>query len=300
MVNEWYGKHMWIWNISSTLGGDINAVIKSVKDIGARGVLVKAHDGAKIWSQFRDTVKAFKGAGLLVGAWGYHYGSDVQGEAKAALDAISAGADWYVIDAEIEYEGKQKEATQLGQILRAAYPNYTIGYSSFPFTDLHTAFPYKEFSSFCDVALPQVYWGELKPDVETCLAKTFELHKKYNIPVAPAGQTYVTNRYTPTTLDYKLFEQNSKKAGATGVSFWDLSHATPAMLASVKAMSFPVTAPPVDPLANVSDWAKACVAKAMSAGVMTADDAGDFHPKDPVTREQLAAILDRIGMLDKK
>lgn len=302
MANVWDGKHFWIWNISSTLGGDVNAIVAKMKEVGARGVIVKAHDGARIWNQFRDTISAFKDAGLIVGAWGYHYGYDVQGEANAALDAISAGADWYVIDAEIEYEGKQNEASQLGQILRAEHPDYPIGYSSFPFADLHTKFPYQEFSNFCNVALPQVYWGELASTVGGCLARTFDIHAEWGIPVAPVGQTYVT-KYIPTDADYQVFETVCKQYGVTGVSFWDLSHATFAMFESVKEMNFPVETPvnPVpnpDPMSYVSDWAKDSVVKVIKAGLITADDQGNFHPQDPVTREQLAVILDRAGVLD--
>jgi hypothetical protein len=306
-MTVWQGKHFWIWNMSSCFGGDVNKIISKMKALGVRGVIVKAHDGANVWPQFRSTVKAFKNAGLIVGAWGYHYGKDVEGEAKATLDSISAGADWYVIDAEIEYEGKQLQALQLGRLLRAVHPNYTIGYSAFPFADVHHAYPYKEFSSFCNVALPQVYWGDLKPKVSECLQKTFSLYAQWKIPVAPVGQTYVSTSYTPSAVDYQNFEKVSKQYKATGVSFWDIQHASEAMFSAVKAMNFPVTAPvtpaptPKPPVVNLdepSDWAKASVEKAIIAGVLTKDTYGRVYPKSGVTREQFAVILDRLGILD--
>jgi hypothetical protein len=304
MENVWQGKHFWIWAVSATFNGDLNKIIAKIKETGSKGVLIKSHDGATIWNQFRSSVKAFKDAGLTVGAWGYHYGKDVQGEARAVLDAISAGADWYVIDAEIEYERQQAKAAQLGSLIRAVYPTFPIGYSTFPFVNVHTAFPYKEFSAFCNVTLPQIYWGELAPSVDVCVQRTFDMYKKFGLPVAPVGQTYTT-KYVPTDKDFVTFEKISKDLGASGVSFWSLQHATGAMFNSVKAMNFSgiVATPdpvaiPIDPLANVSSWAKASVVKAIESGLLTSMLDGDFHPKDPITREMLATILDRANVLD--
>lgn len=286
-MTAWYGKHMWVWSIASTCSGDLDAIITKARDIGASGVIVKSHDGSNVWDQFASTVGTLRASGLTVGAWGYHYGDDVEGEAAAAIKSIEAGADWYIIDAEIEYEGKHDQAKQLGEKLRAIYPNFPIGYSSFPFADLHPDFPYAEFSSFCNVALPQVYWGELAPTVSVCLQKTFDLYAAWGIPVAPVGQAYPTN-YVPTADDYKEFEFVSKTRGASGVSFWSMQHATDAMFESIKEMIFMA----------ISDWAKESVDKAIVTGIMTNDDNGDFHAQDPLTREEFAVILDRLGILD--
>jgi hypothetical protein len=310
----WSGKHMWVWTISATMNGDVNRIIAKLKEIGARGVIVKAHDAGNIWPQFRNTLQAFKNAGFLVGAWGYVYGNDVQAEFNAANDAITAGADWYVIDAEAEYEGKQAQATQFGQLLRQAHPDFPIGYAPFPFPQYHKSYPYAEFSKFCNVVLPQVYWGELVPTVDVCLQQSFASLKQYGLPVAPIGQAFVTP-YVPTDDDYQKFESVSKQLGATGVSFWSMQHATDKMFASIKDMNFPipVDAPapalntasgsikvaPAPAIDNISSWAKESVDKIIKVGLMKGYDDGLFHGHDAVTREQLAVILDKAGILDE-
>jgi hypothetical protein len=295
MAKIWDGKHMWIWHLENTLNGDMNAIIAKLKDIGATGVLLKAHDGANIWKQFRNYIQQFKNAGFVVGAWGYVYGTDIQGEANAILDAIKAGADWYVIDAEKEFESLPKgTASQLCELVRQSYPDYPLGYAPFAFADQHPTYPYQEFSNFCNVVLPQVYWGLMKPTVDVCLQRTFQTLSPFALPISPAGQTFVEGNYTPTSADYVKFEQVCKQYGITGVNFWDMQEASEAMFSSVKAMNFPV----VNDDQIISDWAKTAVDKAVQSGVMT-NYADGFHPKEHVTREQLATILDRCGILDE-
>lgn len=50
--------------------------------------------------------------------------------------------------------------------------------------------------------------------------------------------------------------------------------------------------------ASISSWATASVEKAVKKGVLKGTDKGTLEPALPVTREQLAVILDRLGMLD--
>lgn len=45
--------------------------------------------------------------------------------------------------------------------------------------------------------------------------------------------------------------------------------------------------------AKISSWAKQAVDKVADAGLMVGDTKGNFNPKDSVTREQLAVILEK-------
>lgn len=49
--------------------------------------------------------------------------------------------------------------------------------------------------------------------------------------------------------------------------------------------------------ASISNWATASVEKAVKKGVLKSTDKGTLEPALPVTREQLAVILDRLGLL---
>jgi len=48
-----------------------------------------------------------------------------------------------------------------------------------------------------------------------------------------------------------------------------------------------------------SDWAQESVEKAIKSGIIIGYGEGIWHPKAPVTREMLAVILDRLGLLEK-
>ena len=50
--------------------------------------------------------------------------------------------------------------------------------------------------------------------------------------------------------------------------------------------------------ASISAWATVSVEKAVKKGVLKGTDKGTLEPGAPVTREQLAVILDRLGLLD--
>ena len=47
------------------------------------------------------------------------------------------------------------------------------------------------------------------------------------------------------------------------------------------------------------NWAEASIEKAKKKRIMNGYEDGSFKPNQPVTRAQLAAILDRLGLLDK-
>lgn len=45
---------------------------------------------------------------------------------------------------------------------------------------------------------------------------------------------------------------------------------------------------------EVSSWARSAVRAVTGAGLMQGDDLGRFRPRDPVTRQELAVVLDRL------
>lgn len=45
---------------------------------------------------------------------------------------------------------------------------------------------------------------------------------------------------------------------------------------------------------QVVDWAKEAVLNVMDAGIMVGDDEGRFNPKAPITRQEVAVIVDRL------
>ncbi|MEA2451161.1 MAG: hypothetical protein QOG63_3093, partial [Thermoleophilaceae bacterium] len=81
---------MWIWYVSHSSGGSVDAIARKAAKAGVTTVFVKSSDGAGVWSQFSSTlVAALHARGLKVCAWGYVYGSRPRAEARAARTAIA-------------------------------------------------------------------------------------------------------------------------------------------------------------------------------------------------------------------
>lgn len=286
MANPWLGKHMWIWELDQCEGGNVEAIITKAKDLGLAGLLVKAWDGGNYWSQFEQIATPAKNAGLVMGAWGYSYGANISGEVNNMEKAVAAGADWLIIDAEGEYESQagRGNALSLSSALSASpIRAVTLGYSSFAFTDLHAAFPYDVFSSFCAVALPQVYWGEFKTPSDKALNECLQTYQPFDLPVMPVGQSY--GGVSPGEIS--VFGETAGATGLPGISFWSFQHATSEMMDAIKAISYGGGQP------GVSDWAKEAWDKAVAKGVLDGTE-----PQGTVTREMLAVVLDRLGLLE--
>ena len=99
------GNGMWIWYVSKSEGGNLDAIAARAKAAGMSTVFVKSADGADVWSQFTpQLVSELHARGLRVCAWQFVYGLDRRG-GDAAAASIADGADRFVIDAETAYEG---------------------------------------------------------------------------------------------------------------------------------------------------------------------------------------------------
>src|SRR3954451_13164915 len=128
---------MWIWYVSQSSGGNLDAIAKRARKAGVSTLFIKSSDGASTWSQFSKTlVKRLHKRGLRACAWAYVYGRRPTAEARAARTAIQRGADCFVIDAEAEYEGRYAAADTYVRKLRAyAGKGYPIGVAPFPYVD---------------------------------------------------------------------------------------------------------------------------------------------------------------------
>ncbi len=214
------GNGMWIWYVSSSDGGDVNAIAARAKSAGISTVFIKSADADNVWSQFSlSLVQALHLRGLRVCAWQFVYGDKPVGEAAAAAAGVRAGADCLVIDAETAYEGRYVAAQQYMRALRAAVgPSYPLGFTSFPYVDYHRAMPYSVFLApgNAQVNLPQVYWKDIGGTVDAVSARTVAHNRIYGAPIAPLGQAY--NK--PAGTDITRFRALWSGYGASGMSWW--------------------------------------------------------------------------------
>ncbi len=231
--NPWEGKHIWIWIL--TQAGPPDHIIRRAVNMGLSGLLVKAWDGGTsglFLDQFKQIIQPARDAGLIIGAWGYSYGNNIAGEGKAMLKAVNAGADWLVIDAEHEYEGREgrNKALELGiEATRVIGNQVPLGYTTFALPQYHDTFPYREFSSFCSVCLPQVYWGLMNLSLDEVFAMCLRGLEKFKLPIAPVGQSY--GEVTPGEII--RFSKLAKANNLEGISYYDWQHATEAQLDAV-------------------------------------------------------------------
>src|SRR3954471_22936073 len=242
------GNGMWIWELSNSDGGNIAAIAARAHGAGMSTVFVKSSDGATSrWPQFSpQLVAALHANGLRTCAWQFVYGNDPLGEAAQGADAVAAGADCLVIDAETRYEGRYAAAQQYMSALRAAIgPTYPLGLTSFPYVDYHPRLPYSVFlgPGGAQANLPQVYWKAIGGTVDAVSGHTLAHNRIYGTPMAPLGQTY----QNPPAADIDRFRALWAAYGAGGLSWWSWQSTSSA---SWLVLTRPLSAlpfPPPDP-----------------------------------------------------
>src|SRR5581483_35754 len=152
---------MWIWELPSTNGGNVQTIIARAQKNGIKTLMIKSGDGSSMWSQFNSQLVAqLHAAGLNVCAWQYVYGSQPLAEAAVGAQAVADGADCLLIDAEGEYEGKYVAAQQYITALRKSIgPSFPLALAGFPYIDYHPAFPYSVFlgPGGAQYNVPQMY-----------------------------------------------------------------------------------------------------------------------------------------------
>jgi hypothetical protein len=238
------GAGMWIWELPKSEGGDAAAIAARAQAAGISTVFVKSSDGATSrWAQFNTVlVQNLHAYGLHVCAWQYVYGSDPAGEAALGADAVAAGADCLVIDAEKEYEGEYAQAQTFMFDLRSAVgPAYPIGFTSFPYVDYHGALPYSVFlgPGGAQANLPQVYWKTIGGTVDAVSAHTLAANRIYGTPIAPLGQAYDN----PPQADIERFRAIWAGYGSGGISWWSWQSAAQPAWDAIAAPVFPVIQP---------------------------------------------------------
>ena len=211
------GRSLFVWEINAL--GEPQNLIKQAKRTGIETLIIKAADGAIVWPQFAKYAKAFKDAGLRVVAWSYIYAVNLPQAAQALCAAVDVGADGLVIDAEVEFEKVGKGATlarELCQLIRDKAKNIPIGYTSFGLPNLHSLFPYQEFSVGTDFVMPQLYFADSGYPPDLMLQQSVEQLVKYHKPIIPVGQAY--GQVTPQQVDTFLTSALSHRL--SGVSWW--------------------------------------------------------------------------------
>lgn len=238
------GKGDWIWLMASAqkaMGvADVQGVINYEKAKGMQFIVVKCATTGTWMSQFnQDLVDRCHAAGLLIFGYERCNGDDVFNEANCGSWCLDLGADGFIIDAEIEYEGKNAQAVDMMNQLRGYYPDAFIGLTTFTYIDYHTRFPYVEFLSRCNVVMPQDYWKAMGKTTAQMVADTDTQWKKWQDkwvsqgnaaavkPIAPIAQAYDAVPGSEILAFVNALRNDAGPATAGGyksVSFWSAQH----------------------------------------------------------------------------
>jgi len=219
------GNVMWIWYVDKS-GGSADAIARKAKKHNVRTVLIKSSDGTRVWSQFtKKLVSDLKAKGLNVCGWQYTYGANPAAEARAGATAKDRGADCFIINAEVEYEGKYRAADRYMRVLRREVGDkFPLGLSSFPYVHYHPSFPYSVFlgPDRAKWNLPQAYWKAIGTSVGKVYRETYRWNRPYNAKIYPTGQTWMK----PSKKQIRKFRTVGQQHGAKGLSWWSWQETT--------------------------------------------------------------------------
>ncbi len=294
--NPWDGNWLWLWQgeaigLGKGDGEEFARRMSEVADGRVTGIIVKAHDGAvggRWMGQLRAMVPACTAAGLRVAAWGYLYGRDPAAEAARAVEALRAGAGFYVADAEAEFEkpGMGEAAAKFFFHLLDEVPDAVLGFTSFAVTNLHPRFPWTTFANHCQFAMPQVYWREIGWTVGTAWSRSWSSYVGLGRPVVPVGQAFGgVSREEMLSL-----AELAKRYGCTGISWWSWQHAGPEQLGAIKEAGrlFKVGKD------YAGRWSEKAIERVKELGVMAGYEDGTFRPTQALTREEAAALAAKL------
>jgi hypothetical protein len=229
------GTGMWIWHVAGSDGGTPPAIAARARSAAVRTVVIKAAHGPAYWPQFSPPLIAgLKAAGLRVCAYQRVLGRRPAAEAATAARVVRMGADCFVIDAEIELEGRYAQARAYMTALRGAVgPGYPIAFTGFPYVDLHPRFPYSVFlgPGGAQFNVPQIYWKALDAPVATAFARTYSHNRIYGRPIRPLGQLW----NGPARAQVLSFRRLAQGYGAAGLSWWNWEQTRAADWATISA-----------------------------------------------------------------
>ena len=230
------GKGMMIWKLPRCEDGSPEKIAQAAQKAGLTHVIIKIANGMLAYNVDRDNnhdllppvIEALKAKGIQVWGWHYIYGHNVVGEGRIAIQRVKQlRLDGYVIDAEIEYKqnGMDAKAEQFMKMIRTPLKNVPIALSSYRYPKYHPELPWKQFLSYCDYNMPQVYWEQAHTPASQ-LERSYEQFKAISPyrEIIPTGAFYKTNGWLPTAKDIQDFLRKSVELGFKAANFYTWDH----------------------------------------------------------------------------
>ena len=199
----------------------IETCIQRVKQLGAQGgggVITKAG----YWTEF----EMFKAAGVRVGVERYAYPSQPFREAQMLAAGIARGAEFAVVNAEVEWE--QQSAAPMEQLV-FEFQRTCPGVELYGCTDTRggrLSLPYQQvLLRYAAGMMPMIYPGAFQQTAAAAFAAALDRGQDFRgVPVLPAIQTY--GGVGGAMVDAQLNEV--KRRGLPGCQAYTVAHANDA------------------------------------------------------------------------
>ncbi len=166
---------IWLWYLSGTGYASHGALADQLVATGIKRIYIKVGDGAynpTRWPEVLSTaaVQAYKSRGIEVWGWSYNYPGSYAGheaaQAQTLTQAAQTGYTGYVIDAEIEFDGKPaklealmsafKNAKDQAIANRTAPASFKLHCSTWTNPDEHSM-AVNIIDKYVDAHMPQTY-----------------------------------------------------------------------------------------------------------------------------------------------
>jgi len=236
------GTGMWIWQLNSTEGGQVPAIVKRAVEAHLHQLWVRvgdSKDGFYGASELDQVVPAAHAAGLAVIAWGFPYLYDPVADAHWTAQILAwrgpggQAVDGYSADIEMATEGVDLTARRaqvyLQGVRQAAGGRLVVATVYPPIGSLWTGrYPFVAMAPYVDAFAPMIYWecSDPRSDAVLDIGRLSRLR-----PVHVIGQAFDMastggRTVAPSGAEITAFLSASRVAGAVGGSFWVWQHAT--------------------------------------------------------------------------
>lgn len=234
---------MWIWEWSSTDGGNAVEVVQQAMAAGLHQVWVRVGDSMNGFygaQELNALVPVAHAHGIAVIAWGFPYLWDPVGDAQWTAQILDWRAadgeqvDGYSADLEESTEGVMMSAQRAAvylEVVRQSAGSRLVVATVYPPSDANWSggYPYQAMAPYVDAFAPMVYWECADPGTDA----TADVDRLLTLrPVHVIGEAFNFagsggRTDSPSGAEISEFMGASQRAGALGASFWVWQEATP-------------------------------------------------------------------------
>lgn len=211
---------------------------------GCQSVAIKTYDGPDTYSQpftIPDIKTALAELGpVVVGAWGYHYGHDVNGEIWQVRHALKTlQADFVILN--VEDPAIEQNPSTAGHwdsalaSLRADWPNASLYFCSHAQPRYHERQPYYQATRYGLIQQPMIYHTAMEREPRAAVEVAIRQFEEYGLitrdehdifgPWSAAGGCYDSPGWPIHPRDIMTWAETVNGWGATSHVWWSLDWA---------------------------------------------------------------------------